>query len=214
VRPDNVFNAATIVAPRWDFPQREGAMKKAYPHVMATLAASLSLPGAASADNPLIELKWTQLTAPLEAVSQLKPKTVVSSSATSADEDAAPPLPLPEGRWMSIKRRQLGADQPSRVVKELNGKRVRIGGYAVPLDFEATTVKEFLLVPYVGACIHVPPPPADQIIYVKTEKGFAIGSPEDAITVTGTIRTDTAVTGVADAGYSLDAESVELLKLR
>jgi hypothetical protein len=98
------------------------------------------------------------------------------------------------------------------VVKALNGKRVRIGGYVVPLDFEATTVKEFLLVPYVGACIHVPPPPADQIIYVKTEKGFAVGGPEDAVAVTGTIRTVTAVTGVADAGYSLDAETVELIK--
>jgi hypothetical protein len=171
------------------------------------LAASLSLLGAASADNRPLELKWAQLTAPLVAVSQLKAKTVVASSTVNA-EDTAPP-PLPEGRWMSVKRRQLGADQPSRVVKELDGKRVRIGGYVVPLDFEATTVKEFLLVPYVGACIHVPPPPADQIIYVKTEKGFAVGGPEDAVAVTGTIRTVTAVTGVADAGYSLDAETVE-----
>ena len=44
----------------------------------------------------------------------------------------------------------------------------------MPLDFESTTVKEFLLVPFVGACIHVPPPPANQIIYVKSDKGFEI----------------------------------------
>ena len=74
---------------------------------------------------------------------------------------------------MSMKRRQPGGDQPPRVVAELNGKRVRIGGYVVPLDFEATTIKEFLLVPFVGACIHVPPPPANQIVYVKADKGFA-----------------------------------------
>lgn len=113
---------------------------------------------------------------------------------------------------MSIKRRQPGADQPPRVVTELNGKRVRIGGYVVPLDFEATTIKEFLLVPFVGACIHVPPPPANQIVYVRAEKGFVIGSTFDAVTVTGTIKTETALTGLADAGYSLDAETVELLK--
>ena len=54
---------------------------------------------------------------------------------------------------MSMKRRQPGSDQPPRVVSELNGKRVKIGGYVVPLDFEATAIKEFLLVPFVGACI-------------------------------------------------------------
>jgi hypothetical protein len=52
----------------------------------------------------------------------------------------------------------------------------------------------------------------DQIIYVKAGKGFAIGSPDDAVIVTGTIRAETAVTGLADAGYSLDAETVELLR--
>ena len=56
--------------------------------------------------------------------------------------------------------------------QSLDGKRVHIGGYVVPLDFEATTVKEFLLVPFVGACIHVPPPPANQIVYVKVEQGL------------------------------------------
>jgi hypothetical protein len=187
-------------------------MSRAYAHAPATLIMSLSLLAAAWAADRPVDLKWTQLTAPLPAVSQTKPAALASGSATSSDADAPLPLPLPEGRWMSVKRRQLGADQPSRVVKELDGKRVRIGGYVVPLDFEATAVKEFLLVPYVGACIHVPPPPVDQIIYVKAGKGFAIGSPEDAVTVTGTIRSETAVTGLADAGYSLDAETVELLR--
>lgn len=54
----------------------------------------------------------------------------------------------------------------------LNGKRVEIDGYVVPLEFEATRVKEFLLVPYVGACIHVQSPPTNQIIYVKAAKIF------------------------------------------
>jgi len=110
---------------------------------------------------------------------------------------------------MSMKRRQPGGDRPPRVVTSLNGKRVRIGGYVVPLDFESTTVKEFLLVPFVGACIHVPPPPANQIVYVKAGKGFEIGNAFDPVTVTGTIKTETAFTGLADAGYSIDAETVE-----
>ena len=110
---------------------------------------------------------------------------------------------------MSMKRRQPGGDKPPRVVTEFNGKRVRIGGYVVPLDFEATTIKEFLLVPFVGACIHVPPPPANQIVYVKSEKGFQVAGQFDPVWVTGTLKTETAFTGLADAGYSIDADSVD-----
>ena len=80
------------------------------------------------------------------------------------------------------------------------------------MDFEATKVKEFLLVPFVGACIHVPPPPANQIVYVKVESGFDVGGTFDPITVTGTLKTTTAFTGLADAGYTLDAETVTAIK--
>jgi hypothetical protein len=146
---------------------------------------------------------------PAQAVSALKPKTFFAGSNPVPDDGSPPPPPLPEGGFMSTKRRQVGSDQPPRVVSEFNGKRVRIGGYVVPLDFEATTVKEFLLVPFVGACIHVPPPPANQIVYVKAEKGVEIAGQFDPVWVTGTMKTEPAFTGLADAGYTIDAENVE-----
>jgi hypothetical protein len=142
--------------------------KRAAVRVALALIASLPLLGGVRAADSPLELKWAALMPPAQAVSPLKPKTFFSGSTTSTD-GGPPPPPLPEGAWMSMKRRQPGNDQPPRVVAELDGKRVRIGGYVVPLDFESTTVKEFLLVPFVGACIHVPPPPANQIIYVKAE---------------------------------------------
>jgi hypothetical protein len=183
-------------------------MTKAVALMTAAALAAMSLAsGARAADSPR-ELKWGELMPPIEAVKPAKPKTFFSG-ATPATDDGPPPPPLPEGEWMSMKRRQPGADQPPRVVADLNGKRVKIGGYVVPLDFEQTTVKEFLLVPFVGACIHVPPPPANQIVYVKSDKGFEIGAIFDPVTVTGTMKTETAFTGLADAGYSIDAESVE-----
>ena len=85
-----------------------------------------------------------------------------------------------------------------------------LGGYVVPLDFESTRVTEFLLVPFVGACIHVPPPPANQIVYVTSAEGFEVSGLFEPVTVVGTLRTSQASTGIADAGYSLDAESVVL----
>jgi hypothetical protein len=139
-------------------------------------------------------------------------RTFFGGATPKSDDGSLPPPPLPEGKFISMKRRQPGAGAGPQVVTELDGKVVKIGGYVVPLDFEATTVTEFLLVPFVGACIHVPPPPPNQIIYVKTEGGFDITGPFDPVTVTGTIRTETAFTGLADAGYSIDATSVVLLK--
>ena len=184
-------------------------MRRALMRVAVALISSLSLHlGVRAADAPL-ELKWAQLMPPAQQIpTPLQPKTFFSGSTTSSD-GGPPPPPLPEGTFMSIKRRQPGGELPPQVVSSLNGKRVRIGGYVVPLDFESTTVKEFLLVPFVGACIHVPPPPANQIVYVKSEKGFELANTFDAVTVTGTIKTEAAFTGLADAGYSLDAESVE-----
>lgn len=171
-------------------------------------------PPALAADPPL-ELKWRQLVPPksVQPDPAAAGKTFFSGSQSRGDDDAAPPpAPLPEGKFMSMKRRQPGADRPPAVVADLNGKRVRLGGYVVPLDFEATRIKEFLLVPFVGACIHVPPPPANQIVYVKIADGIEVTGVFDPVSVTGTMKTETAFTGLADAGYSIDAEAVQVMK--
>jgi uncharacterized protein len=72
-------------------------------------------------------------------------------------------------------------------------------------------VSEFFLVPYFGACIHVPPPPPNQIVYVKlTGGGVRLGSPEDAYWVTGTLHAQVNGTSLAKAAYTLDASRMEL----
>jgi hypothetical protein len=58
---------------------------------------------------------------------------------------------------------------------ELDGKPVRMPGYLLPLEFNGEKVSEFLLVPYTGACIHTPPPPPNQIVYVTSQAGFDTG---------------------------------------
>ena len=61
------------------------------------------------------------------------------------------------------------------VVDELDKQHVRIPGYVVPLEFEpGRRHKEFLFVPYTGACIHYPPPPPNQIIYVRADPGVKV----------------------------------------
>jgi len=95
------------------------------------------------------------------------------------------------------------------VVAELDGETIRLPGYVLPLEFEETSVKEFLLVPYFGACIHVPPPPSNQIVFVKSAEPIEISGMFDAVWVTGEITTVPASSEVAEAGYTMDAIRVE-----
>lgn len=88
---------------------------------------------------------------------------------------------------------------------ELNGRRVSLSGYVVPLEADDDgAMTDFFFVPTMGACIHVPPPPPDQMIYVHLAK--AIPQPEigEAATLKGTLRTSTHDADVASAAYSMD----------
>jgi uncharacterized protein len=179
-------------------------MNKAVLRVAAAVIAAASLTSGVSAADLLRQITWDDLMPPRN------PQAALTGSASKPNNDPLPRLPVAdESDWLTQKRRQPGADQPPRVVPELNGQRVKLAGYVVPLDFEATTVKEFLLVPFVGACFHVPPPPPNQIVYIKSEKGFELGAIFDPVAVTGTIRTETTTTELADVGYSMDADAVE-----
>lgn len=102
-------------------------------------------------------------------------------------------------------------------LEDLNGKRVAIAGYLLPLDFNEAGTNEFLLVPYIGACIHVPPPPPNQVVYVKTAKPHQITELFDGVKVVGVMKTASVskdlslVDGASavESGYALEAESIE-----
>ncbi len=105
------------------------------------------------------------------------------------------------------------------VVEELNGQHVRIPGYLLPLDVSGDTVTEFLLVPFIGACIHVPPPPKNQIIHVNVlqKGGYRNTKIYEPVWVTGKIDIKSmnkelylvdGSTGV-DIGYALQADRIE-----
>ena len=95
------------------------------------------------------------------------------------------------------------------VVGELDGQRIRLPGFVVPLDFEDTEISEFLLVPYFGACIHTPPPPSNQIVYVTTVAGYPLKELFEPVWVTGELSTQAYLNDVGDAGYTLQARIIE-----
>jgi hypothetical protein len=96
------------------------------------------------------------------------------------------------------------------VVEELDGRRVKLPGFVVPLENDGDKIYLFLLVPYFGACIHVPPPPANQTVLVSTKKGKEFkGRLFDTVWVKGTLRVESTSSDVGDSGYSLQADVVE-----
>jgi hypothetical protein len=98
------------------------------------------------------------------------------------------------------------------IVPAMNGSRVRIAGFMVPLDGIRGQITEFLLVPYFGACIHTPPPPANQIIHVVPVKPYKTDQGMEAVWISGTIETVRAETGMGNAGYRMKAEVVTAYK--
>ncbi|MCE0494033.1 DUF3299 domain-containing protein [Vibrio salinus] len=95
------------------------------------------------------------------------------------------------------------------VRKELDGSLVKIPGFVIPLEGDENTVTEFFLVPYFGACIHVPPPPPNQIIYVNMPQGAPVQRLWDIIYVIGTLKASEMSNDIAQAGYTIQADSIE-----
>ena len=90
----------------------------------------------------------------------------------------------------------------------MNGARIRIPGFVVPLENQRNQITEFLLVPYFGACIHVPPPPANQLIHVFPSNPLKDIQTMQAVWVSGTVENIAADTSMGRAGYRMKAELV------
>lgn len=88
---------------------------------------------------------------------------------------------------------------------ELDGKKVNLAGFVAPLDYQAENITEFLLVPYFGACIHVPAPPPNQTILVTVDEanGIDVDDSWGAIWVAGTLTVDPVTTDLATASYTM-----------
>lgn len=119
------------------------------------------------------------------------------------------PVITHESSLASLLVEQTKAGRGLSIIPELDGQPVRIPGYLVPLDFDKTAVAEFLLVPYFGACIHVPPPPPNQTVYVETNYRYRVRRLFEAVWVSGTLQTESFSSNLAEAGYTLRATSIE-----
>ena len=98
---------------------------------------------------------------PTEAVTE---PSLDAPAAASTDEPT-------EVGWRLLASLNYRTGEPSEELAALSGKLVKIPGFTVPLEDWASSATEFLLVPYVGACIHTPPPPPNQLVYIEMDEG-------------------------------------------
>jgi hypothetical protein len=111
----------------------------------------------------------------------------------------------PRAQQMLKKMREVWDNAP--VNGTLDGRKVRLPGYVVPLEEGKAGLSEFLLVPYFGACIHTPPPPANQIVHVLPKAGMKLKS-MDVVWVDGTLKAQRGDSYMGVSGYRMDAEAV------
>lgn len=109
-------------------------------------------------------------------------------------------------RAMEVLEKMRKAWDEAPVEPSLNGARIRIPGFLVPLDAQRGRLKEFLLVPYFGACLHTPPPPANQIIHAVAAKPLKETDMMAAVWVSGTLETVRSDTEFGASGYRLKAD--------
>ena len=155
-----------------------------------------------SADNAFTEIEWDALVPENyrpEAIMEKYQDRVANISDNSA--------------IAALLYKEIQAELDSAPVNEdINRKAVKIPGFIAPLDSDNGQVSEFLLVPYFGACIHVPPPPLNQTVHVKTAADSKI-DPEEVflpIWVYGEISTESKNTDIGNAGYSIKDARIEL----
>ncbi len=137
--------------------------------------------------------------------SDWRPEDVFKDFDLDAMTDADP-------RAMELMQKLREAWDRAPVVEGMNGRKIRIPGYVVPLESSADEIREFLLVPYFGACIHVPPPPANQLIHVMPDKPIPAGLNMAPVWVSGVLTVARFNSDLGNAGYQLRGIEVEEYK--
>lgn len=169
------------------------------PRALLALLMLVALPVWAAAPK---DLTWSEMI-PSDAAPEVPNMTPLHDLSKMGDALSAESAPAAK------------QDMPNApVVKSLDGQNIRLPGYIVPLEVsEEGRTTDFLLVPYFGACIHVPPPPSNQIVHVNSELGVKLDELYQPYWVEGPLQVKASSSELADAGYQMEAEKIYAYEL-
>ncbi|GGA83593.1 hypothetical protein GCM10011369_27010 [Neiella marina] len=152
------------------------------------------------------QIEWIELMPADDLDALLNPPDTIDQIADGSAEDSVEGL---AGAEDEATKRYLAALESTRVVAEFNNSKIRLPGFVVPLEMkDEFTATEFLLVPFFGACLHLPPPPPNQIVYVTYADGVKLSSYQDAFWLEGTLKVETTASDMGTAAYTLVVDSV------
>ena len=182
---------------------------------LALLVLSLALGMVAAtttrADGDYRTIEWIDLIPDEDLDALMNPPDALAAIEDGSARDQLPPEggSLP-GLGDSEKARRYEAALQSTAVKGgFDGERVRIPGFIVPLAFdESRMITEFFLVPYFGACLHMPPPPPNQIIHSEFRAGVSLDDIYDPYWLEGTLSVELEETELGTAAYRITVDRI------
>lgn len=148
-------------------------------------------------------VEWTDLIPAEDLEALLNPPDSIAEIEDGSPEDMiASQVQAAIGKATDSRYHQALVSQ--RIIAEFDGRKIRIPGFVVPLQFDDDmVVTEFFIVPYFGACIHLPPPPPNQIIFARFERGFTLKNLYDPLWFEGTVHTEVISNDLGTAAYTM-----------
>ena len=161
-------------------------------------------------DNLVFEtIEWPDLMPPEVLAILLNPPEYIAEIEDGSAEDQ-----ISSQIKSGVKQSEEDAYQQALVSTDVNetldGALIRIPGFVVPLEFdEEQTISQFFLVPYFGACLHMPPPPPNQIILVNAPKGIQMSALYDPFWIEGQLSTSFQENDMATSAYAMQLQRIE-----
>lgn len=176
--------------------------------LLAAFCISASTATAVAEETTYKTIEWTDLMPQDDLDALMNPPEYLNEIADGSLEDQI--NSQLKGAMTEDDSRYQAALASTRIKPEFNNQKVRIPAFIVPLEYdEAQQVTQFFLVPYFGACIHVPPPPPNQIIFADHQQGMSLPALYDAFWITGTLKTAMTENETATSAYSIDIDGIK-----
>lgn len=154
-------------------------------------------------------IEWTELMPKADRDALSNPPDYINDIEDGSAEDQIM-SEIQNSDRQPVNDRYQQALKSTNVVPYMDGQPIRIAGFIVPLEFDDDlTVTQFFLVPYFGACIHMPPPPPNQVIFVDYPGGINLEVLYDPFWISGILKTSLTTNDVATASYSLTMQHFE-----
>lgn len=185
-------------------------MRKSVTFLTHILCLFLIVMSTASVGANYEEIEWTELMPDSDLAALMDPPEFLSQVQDGSELDSADAFSQQDFNDERVQRFQEALNS-TNVIKAFDKRAIRIPGFIVPLQQnEERKITEFFVVPYFGACIHMPPPPPNQIIFVQFEQGIELDDLQQAFWFEGIVDIQTQEHQLGTSAYALQLDNYEL----